>query len=198
MALLRRHSREVNGSWWLVGPTGNGPTCLQPARTQVILDSMHRFLDLQRSKFKSRAQMVGDGHGRLIYLPGPWWDVIFMMLIGMALIKMGVLSGERSYAFYAWITTICFGIGLSCAFVSAWIPFKGGFTPEALWLGFVFYQPGRLAGLGYCAILIMMVKAGVLRRLTSRLAAVGQTAFTNYILTTVICTTIFEDYGFGL
>jgi uncharacterized protein len=43
-----------------------------------------------------------------------------------------------------------------------------------------------------------MVKAGVLRRLTARLAAVGQTAFTNYILTTVICTTIFENYGFGL
>jgi uncharacterized protein len=148
--------------------------------------------------FKSRAQMVGDGHRTLIYVPGPWCDVIFMMLIGMALIKMGVLSGERSYVFYGWMTAVCLGIGLSCAFLSTWIPFKGGFTPEALWLGFVFYQPGRLAGLGYCAILIMMVKAGVLRRLTSRLAAVGQTAFTNYILTTVICTTIFENYGFGL
>ena len=44
----------------------------------------------------------------------------------------------------------------------------------------------------------MMVKAGVLRSFTSRLAAVGQTAFTNYILTTAICTTIFENYGFGL
>jgi uncharacterized protein len=148
--------------------------------------------------FKGRAQMVGDGHGRLIYLPGPWWDVVSMMLIGMALIKMGVLSGERSYAFYGWMTTVCCGIGSSCAFLSTWIPFKGGFTPEAFWLGFVFYQPGRLAGLGYCAILIMMVKAGVLRSFTSRLAAVGQTAFTNYILTTVICTTIFENYGFGL
>jgi uncharacterized protein len=148
--------------------------------------------------FKGRAQMVGYGHRTLIYVPGPWWDVIFMMLIGMALIKMGVLSGERSYAFYGWMTAVCLGIGLSCAFLSTWIPFKGGFAPEASWLGFVFYQPGRLAGLGYCAILIMMVKAGVLRRLTARLAAVGQTAFTNYILTTVICTTIFENYGFGL
>jgi uncharacterized protein len=148
--------------------------------------------------FESRAQTVGDMHKDLIYIPGGWWDVIFMMLIGMALIKMGVLSGERSYAFYGWMTTVCLGIGLSCAFLSTWIPFKGGFTPEALWLGFVFYQPGRLTGLGYCAILIMMVKAGVLRSLTSRLAAVGQTAFTNYILTTVICTTIFENYGFGL
>lgn len=34
--------------------------------------------------FNSRAQMVGDGHGTLIYVPGGWWNVIFMMLIGMA------------------------------------------------------------------------------------------------------------------
>lgn len=111
---------------------------------------------------------------------------------------MEVLSGERFYAFYGWMTIICFGLGLPCAFPSTWIPFKGGFTPEAFWLGFIFYQPGRLTGLGYCAILIMMVKAGVSRGFTTRLAAVGQTAFTNYILTSVICTTIFENYGFGL
>ena len=148
--------------------------------------------------FKSRAQMVGYDHARLIYLPGPWWDMVSMMLIGMALVKMGVLTGARSRAFYGWIATFCLGVGLWCAFLSTWIPFKGGFTPEALWLGFVFYQPGRIAGLGYCAILIMMVKAGVFRSFTSRMAAVGQMAFTNYILTTVICTTIFENYGFGL
>ena len=76
--------------------------------------------------FKSRTQVVGDMHEALIYLPGPWWDVIFMMLIGMALIKIGVLSGERSYAFYGWMTTVCLGIGLSCAFLSTWIPFKNG------------------------------------------------------------------------
>jgi len=116
----------------------------------------------------------------------------------MAPIKMGVLIGKRTYAFYGWMTTVCFGHRPLVRIPEHLIPFKGGFTPEALWLGFVFYQPGRLAGLGYCAILIMMVKVGFLRSLTSRLAAVGQTTFTNYILTAVICTTIFENYGFGL
>lgn len=42
------------------------------------------------------------------------------------------------------------------------------------------------------------MNAGWLRSLTTRLAAVGQMAFTGYILTTVISITIFEKWGFGL
>src|SRR5262249_34328568 len=39
--------------------------------------------------------------------------------------------------------------------------------------------------------------AGWLRWLTSRLAAVGQTALSNYLMQSLICTTIFYGYGFG-
>ena len=37
-----------------------------------------------------------------------------------------------------------------------------------------------------------------LERVTRPLAAVGRTAFSNYILQTVICTLIFYGHGFGL
>jgi uncharacterized protein len=45
---------------------------------------------------------------------------------------------------------------------------------------------------------MLIVKAGALEWMTSRLAAVGQMAFTNYILQSIICSTIFYGYGFGL
>ena len=45
---------------------------------------------------------------------------------------------------------------------------------------------------------MLIWKAGALRWLTSRLAAVGQMAFSCYIMQSLICTTIFYGYGFGL
>jgi uncharacterized protein len=41
----------------------------------------------------------------------------------------------------------------------------------------------------------LLYRAGVWRSLMQRLAAVGQMAFTNYIMHTVFCTLIFFGYG---
>jgi uncharacterized protein len=44
----------------------------------------------------------------------------------------------------------------------------------------------------------MICKAGALRFITRPLAAVGQMALTNYIMTSVIVGIVFYGYGFGL
>jgi uncharacterized protein len=45
---------------------------------------------------------------------------------------------------------------------------------------------------------MMICKAGALRPVTRRLAAVGQMALTNYIMHSVVAATIFCGFGFGL
>jgi uncharacterized protein len=45
---------------------------------------------------------------------------------------------------------------------------------------------------------MLVCKAGVVRWLRTALAAVGQTAFSCYIAESLICTTLFYGYGFGL
>jgi uncharacterized protein len=63
----------------------------------------------------------------------------------------------------------------------------------------VAYDVARLpVALAYVALLMMLAKAGAIRWLTSRLAAVGQMALSNYILHSVICAFVFTGYGFGL
>jgi len=48
------------------------------------------------------------------------------------------------------------------------------------------YDLGRITGaLGTAAVLLLMVKAGIFRWLLARVAAVGQMAFSNYILTSL-------------
>ncbi len=75
---------------------------------------------------------------------------------------------------------------------------KHDFSIDSFSATLIEYEFGRFTAFGYIALLILAVKLGALRRVTRNLAAVGQMAFSNYILTSLICTTIFEGYGFGL
>ena len=60
------------------------------------------------------------------------------------------------------------------------------------------YWGSVLVSLGWVGVVMLACKSGRLAPATAPLAAVGRMAFSNYILQTVICTTIFYGHGFGL
>ena len=125
------------------------------------------------------------------------WDAAAMMMIGMALLKLGVLSAARSFRFYA-VMAVCgyaYGIPAGSWVVYDWM--QHGFAPGTRWL--VLYDTTRLAvAFGHIAVLMMICKAGVLGWLTRRLAAVGRMALTNYILHSLVCGAVFLGFGAGL
>jgi uncharacterized protein len=51
--------------------------------------------------------------------------------------------------------------------------------------------------MAHTSLLVLIIKGGYLNALMKRLKAVGQMAFTNYILQTIICTLFFFGYGLG-
>ncbi|RLA30781.1 MAG: hypothetical protein DRR11_12490 [Gammaproteobacteria bacterium] len=128
------------------------------------------------------------------------WRVGGLMLIGMALMKLGVLSAERSISFYRKLMLAGYGIGLPIMFYSIYLVtshqwdhifmFRIGMAPN--YIGSVF------VALGHIAVVMLIVKTGALKRLMQRFAAVGRMAFTNYLLHSIILTTVFYGYGFGL
>jgi uncharacterized protein len=64
---------------------------------------------------------------------------------------------------------------------------------------FAAYEIQRLAvTLAHISLLVLITRVAMFRPLTNTLAAVGKMAFSNYIATSLICTTIFYGYGFGL
>jgi uncharacterized protein len=146
----------------------------------------------------ARAKALAVWHGLPYYDPVNF-DLWSMMFIGMGLFKLGVFSAARSYRFYVWIAVIGCLIGIPVNSYTAWIAVRSNFDRVTLAFASVAYDIGRLpVALAYMALLMMLCKAGALRWLTSRLAAIGQMALSNYILQSVICTFVFTGYGFGL
>src|SRR5258706_795101 len=146
----------------------------------------------------ARGRLVGKFHSEPYYGPGNW-DVWCMMLIGMGLMKLGILSAERSTKYYATMVLIGYGIGLPLNTYTAWLIIKSNFDPASHAFANSTYDIGRLTiGLGHIGLIMLLSKTGAVKWLMDALGAGGQTAFSNYILTSVITAFYFTGYGFKM
>jgi uncharacterized protein len=144
-----------------------------------------------------RAGLVIRWHSQPFYMAG--WDMFTMMLIGIAFAKTDVLATKQSYRYYGWMLALGYGIGLPINAISAWQSYHQNFDPLQTAFTFSTYQIGRVAvTLGHTALILLICKAGLFHALTRRLAAVGQTALSNYILHSLVYGFVFYGYGLGL
>jgi uncharacterized protein len=127
------------------------------------------------------------------------WDVLSMMLLGIALFKLKILTAEKSHQFYGIMALIGYGIGLSVNYYEIRTIMDSNFS----YLGFsksnLTYDLGRVTvAMGHIAMIMILCKLPVLMWLKKRLAAVGKMALTNYIMHSIICMFVFTGVGFGL
>jgi uncharacterized protein len=126
------------------------------------------------------------------------FDIGGMMLIGIGLLKSGVLSARVSTRAYRLMAVAGFGFGVPLAALAVSHDISSGFDPATMAIGGVMHAVARLpVALGYVAAVMLIWKAVALRPLLSPLAAVGQMAFSCYVAESLICTTLFYGYGFG-
>jgi uncharacterized protein len=151
------------------------------------------------SVFRHNAPIVIDEQGAGFYRFG-FFDSLGMMLIGMGLLQAGFLTGAWKKRAYIATAVIGYGVGLPLGAVCTRQVWRHNFEPLAIvkW-EFLPYDVQRVfVGMAHAAVALLIVKAGALEWVTRPLAAVGQTALSNYLGTTVICTLIFDGWGFGL
>ncbi len=128
------------------------------------------------------------------------WRTGGLMLVGMGLFKLGFFSAKRSTAAYVFMILVALVVGIPLILYGARRNFAAEWDFEACFFlgGWFNYWASILVGLGWIGLIMLVCKHGIVQPVTRALAAVGQMAFTNYLLQTVICTTIFYGHGFGL
>ena len=127
------------------------------------------------------------------------WDVLSMMLLGIALFKLNILSGEKSYRFYGLMVLLGYVVGLTTNYFEVTTIMWDDFSFLAFSKTNVSYDLGRIGmAIGHIGLIMMFAKLPVLNWLKLRIAAVGKMALTNYIMHSLICMIIFSGVGFGL
>ena len=154
-------------------------------------------------------ELVKERASSLIWMPIGlvmiyWWMVGGRMLIGMGLMKLGAFSATLSASTYQKMIIWGYGIGLPyMLFDVIHQATNGFFLGRRLWYMLDGWPLITLLGslpvvVGHIGLIMRMVQTGTFPWLTRRLAAVGRMALTNYLATSLFCTTLFYGYGFDL
>lgn len=128
------------------------------------------------------------------------FDIACMMLIGMGLMKLGVFTAQLPTGFYVRLMLFGYGLGVTINGLVAWGSWRMNWDPLIFypWPELT-YEIGRLSvALGHTGLVMIICQKGWLGFLTRRLQAVGQTALTNYLATSLLCTFFFNGYGLGM
>ena len=127
------------------------------------------------------------------------WDVLSMMLLGIALFKWKILSAEKSYKFYGLMAALGYLIGLSINYYEIHSIMEGNFSLLSFSKAKITYDLGRVpVAIGHVGAIMLFCKLPILKWLKISLAAVGKTALTNYVMHSVFAMFIFTGAGFGL
>ena len=127
------------------------------------------------------------------------WDVLSMMLLGIALFKLNILSGEKSFRFYGLMALIGYAIGLLINYYETKLIIDSNFSSLAFSKSHLTYQFGRvMVSFGHIALIMIFYKSSIMGWLKTCLASVGKMALTNYVMQSVFAMIIFTGVGFGL
>ncbi|MEJ7827917.1 MAG: DUF418 domain-containing protein [Segetibacter sp.] len=127
-----------------------------------------------------------------------FWDTMIFFFIGMALFKTGFIMGKSNKYLYVAIAVVGIGVGLTMNYFVLQDDYYNRFDylkiVEKLY--FNHYEIRRVfQTLGYLSLLILMYKFIPFKKVMNIFAPVGQMAFTNYLMQSIITSVIF--YGFA-
>lgn len=125
------------------------------------------------------------------------WQTSGLMLLGIGLFRTGVLTGSRPARWYAALVAGGFGAGVP---VMLWAVHRSVAHDwdlrDRMLAGIHFvYWGNLLVGLGWVGVILLLHRHGLL---PPAIVAVGRTALSNYLLATVLCTSVFYGHGLGL
>lgn len=132
----------------------------------------------------------------------PLWSLWFAagsMLIGMVLFRLGIARAAYSQTFYlrwtlAWLLP---GLALTLAAYIYQSSYGFGLASVAFGRGVLAYLGALMMAMAYLGLAVVFYQRGIWPALNRTLQAVGRMALTNYLLQSLIATSLFYGYGLG-
>ena len=171
---------------------------LQPTPAQVASD-LADYRGAWTSQEPARASAAFEFE-TTVFAWELFWRELGLMFVGMALFKWGVFNARLKRSAYLGMiaSAVLIGIpltlyGVYANYTAGWKSFQIFFHGELLdYLGSLF------VAFGWLGIVMLLCQSAAALPFLRPLQAVGRAAFSNYILQTVLCTTLFYGHGFGL
>ena len=170
----------------------------QPTRA-IVDEALATYRGGWLEQLPARSEMAFGFETFMLVIWGGW-RAGGLMLIGMALYKLDVFSAGCSRRFYGALIAAALVAGIPVEAYGVALDFEFGWALDwSLFQGRQFnYWPSIAVALGYVGLVMLACRSDLGRRAGRPFAAVGRTALSNYLLQTVICTTIFYGHGLGL
>ena len=139
--------------------------------------------------------------GELYYTYFGIWDILIFMFLGMAFFKSGIITGQASTKIYWALFIGGLGIGLVLSYfrLQPLIDYKFNKFDLRKNVLFEFYEISRaFRALGIFGLIMLLYKSGWFKWFFAMLRPVGQMAFTNYLMQSLLVGLFFYGVGFGM
>jgi uncharacterized protein len=135
----------------------------------------------------------------LVFLFWSFWLTSGLMMLGMALYKLGFLTGNASARTYRLTLILAVLVGLPVVIAGVLYQQAQPDAPQAFFYSALFnHGASLLVALGWAATLMLIIQHQIMTHLTELFTAAGRMALTNYLFQSIVGTFVFYGHGLGL
>ena len=167
------------------------------------LKKMEKSLKSMRGSYGGMYEYQSERslYGEFYYTYFGAGDILLFMFLGMAFFKSGILMGQASAKVY-WIMFIAgMAIGLTLSYfrLQPLIDYKFDRFEYTKNNYFEFYELSRaVRAIGIFGLIMLLYKSGLFKWFFALMRPVGQMAFTNYLMQSLLVGLFFYGIGFGM
>jgi uncharacterized protein len=123
-------------------------------------------------------------------------DILSMMLLGMAFLKIRIFHAEKSYRFYGFMVLFGYGLGIPVNIWETLTYIRQDFSLITYYELLRTYDLGRVPTMiGHVGLVMIFCKSGLLRPLLNALSGVGRMALTHYLMQTLLANIVFIGFA---